>query len=362
MLRGLLLLLILNISSYAYEWKYDLGFDFYLDNLEESFPYWDTRTIYGVRLAPLVGIGFDEHQSLMFGGYVIQNMGEQKFPTKANVSIYYSAIGEKFSSYFGIFPRKYSLANYPLSFFRNDFYFFNPNINGLMFQYKSGNSSEMANGTAEFIFDWYGGNLSKRLDEFMVLASSEYRFLNDYLFIGGNFLMYHFKNDEYLSKDGSNGDTYLMDRIYYNLYLGSSLKNLMPYMQEAYIKFGTLSTLERKRRLSTGLDPFYNGLGYQLDIKAQYNGFGIENSYYFGKPQMKYFYEYGEDFYNGLPFYQGTKYDRANFYYEYKNDLLTARFSIIFHFVNQTIANQEMLTITLDTHKLFKMLKSGASE
>lgn len=359
MLRRFCLIFLLLTSSYAYEWKYNLGFDFYLDNLEESFPYWDTRTIYGVRLAPEVGIAFDEHQSLMFGGYVIDNMGEEKFPTKANVSIYYSALGEKFRSYFGIFPRKYSIAHYPLSFFRNDFYFFNPNINGLMFQYKPEDFSEIANGYAEFIFDWYGGNLSKRLDEFMVLGSSEYRFLSDYLFVGGNFLLYHFKNDEYLAKDGSNGDTYLLDRIYYNLYVGSSLKTLMPYMEKAYIKFGTLGSLERKRRLSTGLDPFYNGIGYQLDIGAQYKGFGVKNSYYFGKPQMKYFSEYGEDFYSGLPFYQGTSYDRADFYYEYKNDLLSARFSVIFHFVNQTFANQEMLTISLDTQKLFKMLNSA---
>ncbi|PAF42624.1 hypothetical protein [Helicobacter sp. 11S03491-1] len=357
MFRGLCLLLALIGFGYTYEWKYDLGFNFYLDNLEDSVPYWDTRTIYGVRLAPEVGIAFDEHQSLMFGGYVIQNMGEQHFPTKANVSIYYSAIGENLRGYFGIFPRKHSIAHYPLSFFRNDFYFFNPNINGVMFEYKPEKSNDGINGYAEFIFDWYGGNLSKRLDEFMVLASSQFNFFQDYLFVGGNFLMYHFKNDEYLAKDGSNGDTYLLDRIYYNLYMGTSFKALMPYMQKASIQFGTLSTLERKRHLSTGIDPFYNGLGWQLDLEAQYKGFGFKDSYYFGKPQMEYYTQYGEDFYSGLPFYRGTNYNRADFYYEYKNDILKARFSIILHFINRTFANQEMLTISLDTHKLFKKLK-----
>ncbi|PAF52178.1 hypothetical protein [Helicobacter sp. 13S00477-4] len=351
-----LFLCLLSGHLEAYEWKYSLGFDFYLDNLEDSDPYWATRTIYGVRLAPEIGIAFDNHQSLMIGGYAIQNMGEQKFPTKANASIYYSAIGEKFRGYFGIFRRTHSIAHYPLSFFRNDFYFFNPNINGLLFQYKPQNN---VNGYAEFIFDWYGGNLSKRLDEFMVLASSEFKFLQEYLYIGGNFLMYHFKNDEYLAKDGSNGDTYLLDRIYYNLYVGSSLKTLMPFMDKAYVQFGTISSLERKRRLSTGLDPFYNGLGWEFDAGIQYKGFGIKNSYYFGKPQMKYFSQYGEDFYNGLPFYQATNYDRADFYYEYKNDILTARISFIFHFTPKTVASQQMLTISLDTHKLFKKIKQN---
>ncbi|PAF47113.1 hypothetical protein BKH46_05225 [Helicobacter sp. 12S02634-8] len=359
MLRLFFALFLCMAITQGYEYKYNLGFDFYLDNTEESLPYWDTRTIYGVRLAPEIGIAFDGRQSLMFGGYVLQNMGEQRFPTKANVSIYYSAIGEHLRSYFGIFPRTHSIAHYPLSFFRNDFYFFNPNINGLMFQYQQQDPTDKYTGYAELIFDWYGGNLAKRLDEFMVLAASQWDFWQKYLYVGGNFLMYHFKNDEVLAQDGHQGDTYLLDRIYYNLYIGSSLQNLLPSMEKApYIQFGTLSTLERKRRLSTGLDPFYNGLGWQLDIGAQYKGFGIKNSYYFGKPQMKYFSQYGEGFYSGLPFYQSKHYDRADFYYEYKNDILTARFSIIFHFTNKTIANQEMLTISLDTHQIIKKLKS----
>lgn len=339
----------------GYELKYNLGFDFYLDNLEDSTPYWDTRTIYGARFAPEIGIDFDGRQSLMFGGYALQNMGEEKFPTKANISIYYNAIGEKFRSYFGIFSRTHSVAEYPLSFFRNDFYFSYPNINGLMFQYKprDGNSNDYA----EFIFDWYGGNLAKRNDEFMVISSANFNFFHNYFFLGGNFLMYHFKNDDYLSKDGHSKDTYLLDRIYYNLYIGSSFTTFLSFMNKAYAKFGTLSTLERKRRLSTGLDPFYNGLGWEFEIGAEYRGFGVENNYYFGKPQMKYFNQYGEEFYNGLPFYQGRKYNRTNFYYEYKNDLITARFSIILHFVDNIVANQEMLTISLDTHKLLKKIK-----
>lgn len=350
--------IFLNFLS-AYDFKYDIGFKFYLDNLEDSFPYWDTRTLYGVSLAPEIGIQFDPYQSLMVGGYFIQNMGEQHFPTKANLTLYYSAMNDKFAGYFGIFPRTHSIAHYPLSFFRNDFYFFDPNINGLMLQYKP---KDYQNGYAELIFDWYGGNLAKRDDEFMVLGSSQFKFLHNYLMVGGNFLMYHFKNSDVLAQDGHHGDTFLLDRIYYNVYVGSDLKELMPFMDKAYVKFGTLSSLERKRRLSTGLDPFYNGLGWQVDLGVEYKGFGLENSYYFGKPQMKYFSQYGEDFYSGLPFYQSSRYDRADFYYEYKNDLLSARFSFIFHFLKDQVANQEMLTITLDTKKLFKKLKNSLTE
>ena len=227
----------------------------------------------------------------------------------------------------------------------------------MMFQYKPEKTSDKYNGYAELIFNWYGGNIVKRFDEFKVLGSAEFQFLKGYLYFGGNILLYHFKNEEFLAADGSNGDTYLLDRLYYNAYVGTSFLNIMPFMTKAYTQFGTLSSIERKRRLSTGLDPWYSGLGWQWDIGLQYKGFGVKNSYYFGKSQDRFFAEYGPNFYWGLPFYQASRYDRAQFYYEYKTSLLTARASIVMHFANNIVANQELLIITLDTGRFFRDLK-----
>ncbi|STP08383.1 Uncharacterised protein [Helicobacter fennelliae] len=336
--------------------RYNLGFDFFLDNTEGSDPYWATRTLYAIRIAPEIGMGIGQNHSIMFGGFAIQNMGASTIPTKANISAYYRYEGEIFRAYFGIFGRRYWRGEYPLSFFRQDFLFFNPNTNGVLLQYISHQDSAI-NGYAEFVFDWFGGNLAKRFDEFFVLASGKVRFLNNYGFVGGSALLYHFKNDEVLSQDGAftpSGlpDTQLMDKIYYNAYIGVDFVPLLRAMQTAQIQFGALSSIERKRRLS-GLGAFHHAMGYEGGFKLQYKGFGLEESYYFGDGQMYYYSEYGENFYDGLPFYRADRFNRVNVFYEYRNNWLKANLSFMFFSLPQTFALQQMLTLSIDTHRLF---------
>lgn len=329
---------------------YGIDFNFLLDNTEASEQYWPTRTLFAGSIAPEAGIHFN-NQNLLVGGYFIQNMGEQ-YPTKNFFTFSYDFTYKNLKGYFGIFPKSKWIGDYPKLFFRKDFLFYNPLLNGTMFQYISQDKQLQA----EFIFDWYGGNIAKRIDEFLAQGYVKKSFLDDKLFLGGAFLLYHFKNDEFLNLDGNNFDTYLLDRFYYQIFLGTNLTPLMPYMDKMILKVSNLSSLERKRRLSTGLDPFSNLLGWQLEFDTQYKGFGINNSIYLGKGQYKYFNEYGENFYAGLPFYQSPIYDRAEIYYEYKNAYLTGRFSFILHFMQNNIAYQQMLTLNLNTHKLFSAL------
>lgn len=331
-------------------------FDFYLDNLEGSDELWGTRTLYAVRVSPEIGLGIGKH-SVMFGGFLLQNMGASTFPTKANISTYYAYNSECFSAYLGIFPRTKWQGMYPLSFFRKDFLFFTPNSNGMALQYHSTKSS-LIHTSGEFIFDWFGGNLAKRYDEFFALFEGKVM-LWDTLYARANGLVYHFKNADVLGQDGAydpnnpnNPDTQLMDRILYNFTLGASFVRFLPYLDRADIGFSALGQLERKRRMS-GLGAFYSGIGYQLDVALAYKGFGIEESYYFGKPQMRYFSEYGEGFYDGLPLYQATAFNRINAYYEYKNDFLKLNVSFMFYTFSSNLALQQMLTLTFDTHKLF---------
>ncbi|MCE3037679.1 hypothetical protein LW133_00080 [Helicobacter sp. faydin-H8] len=329
---------------------YGIDFDFLLDNTEESQKYWPTRTLFTGSIAPEIGISF-KNQNLRVGGHFIQNLGE-KYPAKNLLTFSYDFTYKDIKAFFGIFHKKQWIGEYSQLFYRKDFLFYNPLINGVLFQY----DSQKYDLQAEFIFDWYGGDITKRIDEFLTQGFLKKSFFNKKLFFGGSFLLYHFKNDEFLNLDGGNFDTYLLDRFYYELFIGSNLQSLTPSMDKLLFKFSNLSSLERKRRLSTGLDPFSNLLGWQFDFQAQYKGFGFENSLYFGKNQYKYFSTYGEDFYAGLPFYQSPLFDRAEIYYEYKNDYLTGRFSFILHFTQDALAYQQMLSLSLDTHKLFRLL------
>lgn len=331
---------------------YGFDFTFFADNLEDSFPYWDTRTLLQASIFPEIGLHF-YGQNLRVGGYYIMNMGEKipHFPQNVGLSLYYDTHYKNFSGYFGIFPRKHWIGVYPNLYYRKDFLLQNPMTNGFGLQYQNKGLK------AEFIFDWYGGNLQKRIDEFLAQGFLQQNLWHDNIFLGASFLLYHTKNDELLNPLNTIKDVWLLDRLYYNAFVGFDLqKRFMPYMDSIYLSLGVLGSVERKRRHSSGLDPFSNSLGLDFMLKAQYKGFGVENSLYYGQGQMKYFSEYGESLYWGLPFYQARFYDRMEMYWEYKNAYSSTRFSFIFHFTDTKIANTQMLTIVLDTHELLKKL------
>lgn len=349
------------------EFIYDFDYGFFADNLEDSQDYWATRTLFAQSLAPRVGISFF-NQNILVGGYFIINMGE-KYPINANsgiggygLSLHYDVAYNNFKAYFGIFSRKYWLGDYPKLYYRDDFMFFNPMTNGMLFQYAKANAKGDSQFSAEFLIDWYGGNIQKRIDEFLVQAFLQQDFFNKLLYFGGSLLLYHTKNPEILNPNSNVLDVFLLDRFYYNIYLGSNLISVMPYMDKANIKLGVLSSIERKRRESTGPDPFSHTPGAELSLEFQYKGFGIFNNFYIGDKHYRYFVEYGDGLYSGLPFYRANIYDRLEAYYEYKNDYLRARFSLIFHITHDNVtpkgnfAHQQMLSISLDTQRLLSKL------
>lgn len=334
-----------------------IGFDSYLDNLESDSALWAARTLYALRLSPEIGLGINHKHALMLGGFVLQNMGARTFPTKANVTAYYAYNNEGFGSLMGIFPRTKLKGHYPLSFFRPDFLFFSPNVNGLALNIHTKGALLALRG--EFVFDWYG--LSKRYDEFYALAHTEATMLH-FLYLRANGLIYHIKNEELLSADGSKNpanpllpNTQLLDKILYEVAFGVDFAKFVSveHLQKADIGIVALGSLERKRRAS-GLGDFYVGSGGEIRASLQYKRFGIEESYYFGKPQMRYFGEYGESVYNGLPFYQASSFNRINAYYEYRDDFLRLNVGFAFYNFDRQFALSQMLTLTLDTQKIFK--------
>lgn len=344
--------------SKPYKLIYGFDFNFLLDNLEESQMYqWPTRTLFSAALHPEIGFNF-YNQNLKIGAYAIVDMGHQNLLDNSlnqlNLTLSYDFSYKGWRGIFGIFPRTEWLGHYSYLFYRTDFLYYHPLSSGAMFQYKSPSIS------AEIMADWTGGSLSKDIDEFDIQAFVEKRFFNRLLYFGASGLLYHSLNSDFLAKDGAmyegKPDTYLLDRLYYQIFLGTDLHSVVPILDKLQFEISNLSSLERKRTYSQGVENFENLQGFEFKTNIQMKGFGIDNRLYLGAPQYKYFSQYGQSVYAGLPFYQSPIYNRSEFYYEYKNDYITGRFSVIFHFTEKGVSNQEMLTIGLDTHKLFRKL------
>lgn len=344
--------------SKPYSFIYGFDFDFLLDNLEESQIYhWPTRTLFSAALHPEIGFSF-YNQNLKAGIYTILDMGHQNLlsnsPNNLSLTLSYDFSYKGLRGVFGIFPRSEWIGHYSNLFYRKDYLYYHPLSSGIMFQYQNPHLK------AEIMADWTGGSLAKGFDEFDIQGFVEKSFFERALYFGASALLYHFLNPEFLSADHAyylnSPDTYLLDRFYYQIFLGTDLGAMVPMLNKLQFEISNLSSLERKRTHSHGNEKFTNLQGFEFRSNIEYKGFGIDNSLYIGASQYKYFSSYGQNFYAGLPFYQSNLYDRAEFYYEYKNDYITGRFSVIFHFMQNGVSNQEMLTLSLDTHKLFKKL------
>lgn len=338
---------------------YNARFDFLLDNIENTQSLlWGTRTRYVLGANGEVGLGILDSHKIILGGFGLQDMGVKRvFNAGGGILAYYNYHSNetkagKFSATLGVFPRNKLLKTYPKSFFRSDFLFLNPASNGVLLQYCLPKQQSIK-GKAEVLFDWFGGNLAKRDDEFFLLFGGEISFL-DSINLGLDTLIFHFKNSDVLSRGVNNADVYLLDRILYNGYVEVDFRGFVPafkkHLQKAQIGFSALGQLERKRTLS-GNEPFYTGSGYEASLNVQYKGFGIKESYYFGKPQMRYFREYGESVYEGLPLYQ-TQFNQINAYYGYENKFLRTQLSLIFYTFNGNLATQQMLTFAIWTDNL----------
>ena len=330
------------LSASAQNLAYRLRFDTYFDNLESSEPWEPTRTIFAVKLSPEIGLQLGGGHSFMTGAHLTQDLGDTLL-TKAQASIYYRYFGNRFGALAGSFSRSFSKGDYPLSFFDNTWSFYNENINGLMLQYRNGKG----NGRAEFFVDWQGQSQKFRIDEFMLVASAGYSFFDNLLIVDAAGLLSHFKNDYVLGDD-----CYLLERAYYTLALSTDLHKLLPSMDRFRIGFGTLSSMEHKRFLEME-SKWRHNIGFQAEIDMRWRWIGLKNSFYFGDGQQTFYGQYGQRVYSGSPFYRSERYNRTDLYCSWSKKFLTVRGDIVLHAVKGQLANQQMLTLSLNLHQMF---------
>lgn len=305
-----------------------------LDNTEDCDWLWIPRTVSAVSLEPEIGLGVGKSHALWVGGYGIQNMSAKPITqgAKGGIYAYYAFSQSGFNALLGITPRKKLILRYPRTFFRNDFEFMNPNINGAIFQYQSTQDTAIK-GQGELVLNHFGGNLADATDVFYASLGGKIT-LFDSIILGADTMLYHIQDVNLLRKNAVNSEVTLFENVQYDANITLDLRGFdkVGYIFEvANVGFALLGGVERKRGIK---DKFRNAIGYEISANLQYKCFGIEESYYFGKSQMRYFREFGEDVYNGLPFYQ-TNFNRINAYYIYKNDFAKVSFNFVFYVIGK---------------------------
>lgn len=335
----LLLFTLATLAAKAQKFDYIIDFGVNFDNLEGSNPYESTRTLFGAKLAPQVGFELAENHKIMAGADLVQNFGDSNFPTQIDYTLYYRFDNKKYGAIFGSLPRTYSIMEYPRSFFREDYYFYDTNIEGLMLQYKNEESAT----SAEFFYDWYGIDHDENIDQFLLVGAVRHKIVkNNLLTLGADMLLNHFLNENYLV------DAYLLERFQSNIFLSSDLRDVISEELDFFELKAALLTCSENKRMHEVESGWNHATGVQVGLKVGYKRFGLTNDYYHGKGQMQYYEQYGTDFYPGSTFYAAESYNRADLFYEWKNSFLTLRADMIFHITPSTVANQQMLTVRIN--------------
>lgn len=278
----------------AQELKWGLRFDTRFDNREYDAVKLDgvvsSKTLFSVRLAPVVGIGWGDGHSLMGGGSFTLDMGAPIDSRDPEPLIYYNFSSPKYGVYAGKFERRRLIGSYSRMIYTSSNNFYDNVLDGFALQYTP------RSGKLELVLDWDGMQSAEMRESFRVLSAGE---LNPaerakWISAGYSLEMYHLAS----SADATEG---VVDHILVNPYFGAAFERIgNVWFDKLVLQAGWLNSLDRDRRNE---NEWKTPGGVTVDLTMEKYNVGIRNRFYYGDRQMPYFERYGNRIYKGDPFY-----------------------------------------------------------
>lgn len=325
-------------SAFSQDVLYQVGLHNFFDNNEFSgCTFGDSQTMAGVHFAPQIGLGLDSVHRIFVGVDVMHEYGSNKTIGYYDPIAYYEYNRNPFRFYMGAFPRKLTLDKYPLFFFQDSILNYRPIMNGLFWELHS----EKGN-YANIWLDWASRQTFTNHETFFMGWSGRY---NRNVFYGQHFgYMYHFagvKDTENHSPVHDNGRLWTA--------LGIDLASKTP-MDQLDINAGWAIGLERDRDSAEGWVCLQ---GLLSELKVEYHGIGLFNTFYRGASQNKFYNEYGNQLYWGDRLYRATRYNRTDGYiYLMKTANITLKFVFSCHFVESGMFTEQQFYATFDLDNL----------
>lgn len=278
----------------AQELKWGLRFDTRFDNREYDEVKHDgvirSQTLFSVRLAPVVGIGWGGGHSLMGGGSFTLDMGAPVDKRDPEPLIYYNYRSPKYGVYAGKFERRRLIGSYSRMIYSNSHAFYDNVIDGFALQFTPNS------GKLELVLDWDGMQAVDVRESFRVLSAGE---LNPsgrarWISAGYSLDLYHLAS----SADAVEG---VVDHISVNPYFGAAFERIgNVWFDKLVLQAGWLNAFDRDRRNE---NIWETPGGVTVDLTLEKCNIGVRNRFYYGDRQMPYWDRYGSRIYRGDPFY-----------------------------------------------------------
>lgn len=295
---------------------YDTDFLLYFDNREYYRTPWQTsQTIFGVRLAPEVGVQIaDSTESvhkLMAGVSYNQPFGASWGETAVKPTVYYRIETKGFDLNFGFVPYRYLKETLPEYLLSDSISYYNANIQGALFQYESDK------GYVSLLADWRGMYSYSTREAFRIIASGQYKY--NYLQVGGYAMLNHLAN--------SHQTNCVYDDIMVNPYVGVDLGKVTP-LDSFNIRLGYIGGFQRERATETSY--FTHAVNAEVYLRWRFLGF--KQSLYYGDSLYPLYNKQKTTLNLGDPWYRSKLYSRSDiFIYFYNNRFVNCFFSFNIH-------------------------------
>jgi len=317
----------------AQKFLYNVDFVSYFDNREYHSNLQQSKTIFGTRLSPEIGVGFQDSlggsHKLMGGVSYIQPFGASWRSARLYPTLYYQYRQQGFTVNLGAIPYSQLYRALPDYLMSDSMAYGHPNIQGGLFQYAS------KWGFAEFLCDWRGMQSSNTREAFRLIIDG--RFNYKWFYTGGYAQLNHLAGK-------SDDQPYLgvCDDLYLNPFIGIDFSNKTP-LDSLSFQVGYIVGLQRDRKDEIT----YISQGCKIDFFLRWKFIGMENRLYLGENLMPLYAKYGTLLSQGDPFYQARLYNRTDlFFYIIRRSFVSCYFSWNFHYtLGDKLSHQQQLVV-----------------
>jgi hypothetical protein len=324
------------LSAPAQEVVWKVGVHSFFDNMEFSgSSVQNSQTMAGVHLAPEIGLSWNDKHRIYVGADWMHEYGSNKIVDYYDPVIYYKYDNKPFRFYMGAIPRQLVLDKYPRMFFQDSIRNYRPTITGLFWEYESNENY------ANIWLDWASRQTDTRHEAFFMGWSGRYNWGVGYAqHLGYMFHLAGLKNPVIPEAVHDNG--LLLTSVGIDLAVKTGLDKL-----EA--NAGWSVGMDRDRDIAVWNKP----QGLLSEIKVEYQGLGLFNTYYKGGSQQVYYGDHGNELYWGDPVYRSKEYDRVDGYILFlKTNVVQLKLVYSLHFVEKQLYHSQAFYATFDLDKL----------
>lgn len=330
------LLLVTNVFCQQLIWKTNINTFF--DNTEYGHSKVQMpQTMAGTHLAPELGVMWDSTHYIFAGLDILHEFGSDKIIDYTDFICYYQLDKKPFRFLMGAFPRNKVLKDYSRFLIQDSVNNYRPNMNGIFWEYYKENSY------FNVWLDWTSRQTRSRHEAFLMGTSLKIEKFGIYGKFAGYMFHYAGMIDPVVYEPLVDDGQFTASLGYNSSYLNNDLN--------VDINAGTAMSFERKR----SDDVWHKPNGFLSEIKIEYRGLEVFNTYYRGDGQYKFLKEYGNKLYWGDPFYHLNSYDRTDInIHFYKSDFANIKLSYSLHFAEGEIYNQQALYVSISPDNFSK--------